>query len=163
MINLITWQHPCIGLKLILFKFILSRRKIWKSVGYLASFSAPPPPLGSGDPVIIKIYLCFHFKVNLLTPTVNANLTNIEIRIGYEKITKFSGPLSDRNKICASIENLDSENGIFTINCTEEIMGRFLSIQKMTATPGRLELLSVKTLPEPSKDSNIKKELHLMQ
>ena len=106
---------------------------------------------------IVKTYFRFRFKVNLLTPTVNTSLNNIEIRIGYEKITKFSEPLNDRNKICASIENLDSENGIFTINCTEEIMGRFLSIQNMTATPGRLELLSVKTLPEPSKHSNIKK------
>ena len=146
-----------IGLKLTLFQVHSEPAEDLKICGLSCFIFGQPPPLGSGDPVIIKIYLCFHFKVNLLTPTVNASLTNIEIRIGYEKITKFSGPLSDRNKICASIENLDSENGFFTINCTEEIMGRFLSIQKMTATPGRLELLSVKTLPEPSKASNIKK------
>ena len=82
-------------------------------------------------------------------PTVET-LNDIEIRIGHEKITTFGQPLNDRNKQCSYVTNLNSAEGNFTINCTEPLEGRYLTVQHMESI-GYLEFLSVTPMPKPSK------------
>ena len=45
--------------------------------------------------------------------------------------------------------NISSTDGNFTINCTEPLMGRYLTIQHMESV-GTLEFVSITPMPKPS-------------
>ena len=99
--------------------------------------------------------------MNIVTlPTIDT-LNNIEIRIGHERITTFGQPLNDRNRQCSYVITLKSTGGNFTINCTEPLEGRYLTLQHMESI-GSLEYLSITPLPKPSKyNVQLKNDLHL--
>lgn len=82
-------------------------------------------------------------SVNL---TFNGLLSNVEIRVGYERITSFGRPLNDRNRLCGVIVNSTDD---IQVKCNETLNGRFLTLQKMGY--GALELSRVLPLPLPSK------------
>ena len=84
-------------------------------------------------------------KVVITLPT-NVILGKLEIRVGFEILSTFGQPLIDRNTICAQV-TADTQETEFIINCTEALMGKYLSIQLMNY--GSLHLDEVKVLPEP--------------
>lgn len=81
----------------------------------------------------------------LLKTKDQKTLSNVQIRVGHEKIAVFSQPLSDRNALCSNFDTLVSENKSFQIECNETLKGRFLSIQLMSF--GSLEFEKVIAFP----------------
>lgn len=69
-------------------------------------------------------------------------------------LSTFGQPLIDRNAICGSLtdestaaDQSEATSSQFIIECSEPLMGRYLSIQLMQY--GSLQLDEVKVLPEP--------------
>ena len=68
-------------------------------------------------------------------------------------LSTFGQPLIDRNAICGTLtdestaDQSEATSSQFIIECSEPLMGRYLSIQLMQY--GSLQLDEVKVLPEP--------------
>ena len=68
-------------------------------------------------------------------------------------LSTFGQPLIDRNAICgtltdeSTVDQSEATSSQFIIECSEPLMGRYLSIQLMQY--GSLQLDEVKVLPEP--------------
>ncbi len=92
-------------------------------------------------------FIILSTKQVFLVTKESTSLRKIQIRVGNEKITDFGQPLSHVNKLCANIEELESEEKSFNVTCEEKITGRFLSIQLLEY--GQLELDHIRTYPLP--------------
>ena len=72
-------------------------------------------------------------------------------------LTSFGQPLIDRNAICGTLTDestptAEATPSQFIIECSQSLMGRYLSIQLMQY--GSLQLDEVKVLPEPGNTPN---------
>ena len=86
--------------------------------------------------------------LNHFIPFQIDNKSTFEIRVGNEKIDSFAQVLSDRNKLCQTMESMPNSL-TFNVQCQSEIVGQYLTIQLMSY--GQLRLDEVKVYPEPGK------------